>query len=46
MWAYSHSEFNPKFRKYALNALVRLLADSEISNLQMQFELLDTNHTC
>jgi hypothetical protein len=46
MWMFSHSEFNPKFRKIALNALVRLLPDSDISNLTRQFEILDTNHTC
>jgi hypothetical protein len=33
MWAYSFSDTNPKFRKIALNALVRILPDNEISNL-------------
>jgi hypothetical protein len=38
MWAYSFSEKNPKFRKIALNALVRLLPDPEISNLILKEE--------
>lgn len=46
MWAYSISDCNPRFRKYALNALVRLLPANDICNLTRQFELLDTNHTC
>lgn len=46
MWAYAQPEFNPRFRKIALNALVRLLPDSDIRNLTRQFEILDTNHTC
>jgi hypothetical protein len=46
MWAYSQEEFNPRFRRIALNALVRLLPDADISNLTKQFEILDTNHTC
>lgn len=47
MWSYSYSaEFNPRFRKIALNALVRLLPESTISNLTRQFEILDTSHNC
>jgi calcium-dependent protein kinase len=46
MWAYSISKNNTKFRRIAINALVRMLPDSDISNLSRQFEIMDTNHTC